>query len=398
MRYLFLDLEFASSMRTIKICEFGYVITDENFEIIEEGNILINPRISRSEWIKDGAYKRVLTRKIEEYESKQDFKYWYWTINKVIRSCDYIFGYAVSNDIKALNCDCQRYKLPSWNIKFIDVINVYNYAEKSIQHMSLSSALESMDIEGDNQLHDAQADAYNTMNLFAALCGDYSKTLTDYIKEIPNLVDQSNNFCIKSSEQRKINTAKFLLRALSGEWDDKKVFVNAGTWLWIYADNYQPEKIGNKFTGKNIAISDKYERNNYKNTLNLIRLIKNEGGQYSQRCADVNTYITCDDNIETPRDKYVLTELVKTKQIELIKIDDLMKILGVTNDELSNMPFPSFEWIFNKDVNIKKPRLVDTVRYIKKIKNKFNLESNDYNGIARAMDKELELIFGKETQ
>ena len=41
MKYLFFDLEYATSKGgNIKICEFGFVITDENFKILDRDNLL----------------------------------------------------------------------------------------------------------------------------------------------------------------------------------------------------------------------------------------------------------------------------------------------------------------------------------------------------------------------
>ena len=41
MRYLFYDLEDATSKNNIcKICEFGYVLTNEKFEVEKRGNIM----------------------------------------------------------------------------------------------------------------------------------------------------------------------------------------------------------------------------------------------------------------------------------------------------------------------------------------------------------------------
>ena len=50
MKYLFLDLEMANSKNGGKICEFGYVLTNEKFEILKEENLIINPNIERKSW------------------------------------------------------------------------------------------------------------------------------------------------------------------------------------------------------------------------------------------------------------------------------------------------------------------------------------------------------------
>ena len=51
MKYLFFDLEFATSRSGIlKICEFGYVLTNESFEIIKRDNLIIDPYIAIRDW------------------------------------------------------------------------------------------------------------------------------------------------------------------------------------------------------------------------------------------------------------------------------------------------------------------------------------------------------------
>ena len=48
MRVLFFDLEFAHSKNGGKICEFGYVVTNEKLEILRKENMIINPNIERN--------------------------------------------------------------------------------------------------------------------------------------------------------------------------------------------------------------------------------------------------------------------------------------------------------------------------------------------------------------
>ena len=47
MQYLFFDLEKATSKKGGRICEFGYVIVDENFKIIEENKLLFIAELIR---------------------------------------------------------------------------------------------------------------------------------------------------------------------------------------------------------------------------------------------------------------------------------------------------------------------------------------------------------------
>lgn len=51
MKYLFFDLEEATSKNnSLRICEFGYTMIDENFNILEKDNLIINPNINKDEW------------------------------------------------------------------------------------------------------------------------------------------------------------------------------------------------------------------------------------------------------------------------------------------------------------------------------------------------------------
>ena len=62
MKYLFFDMEYASSKGGVnKVCEFGYVVTDEKYIIIDRDNLIINPNIARNEW-DYWAVRKILSR------------------------------------------------------------------------------------------------------------------------------------------------------------------------------------------------------------------------------------------------------------------------------------------------------------------------------------------------
>ena len=87
MQYLFFDLEKATSKKGGRICEFGYVIVDENFKIIEENNLIINPNISDDDW-DNYVVENLLHKTIEEYESNPKFNHYYQKISNLKLSAD----------------------------------------------------------------------------------------------------------------------------------------------------------------------------------------------------------------------------------------------------------------------------------------------------------------------
>lgn len=48
-KYLFFDIE-SIDRKSRFICTFGYVLIDENFNIIESDDILINPNVIEYDW------------------------------------------------------------------------------------------------------------------------------------------------------------------------------------------------------------------------------------------------------------------------------------------------------------------------------------------------------------
>ena len=110
MKYLFFDLEYATSKGGVcKICEFGYVVTNEHFEILKKGNFIIDPYINRCDW-DWRVVKKILTRKVSVYEKQPRFDEYYSDIKDLINSADYVLGHSLDGDAKALNDDCQRYE------------------------------------------------------------------------------------------------------------------------------------------------------------------------------------------------------------------------------------------------------------------------------------------------
>ena len=88
MKYLFFDCEFANCFDSKeKICEFGYVMVNENFNVLYKGNIIINPIIKDNEW--DWyALKKILTRKRKEYKNRLFFPAYHKKIVALIQNAD----------------------------------------------------------------------------------------------------------------------------------------------------------------------------------------------------------------------------------------------------------------------------------------------------------------------
>ena len=163
MNYLFFDLEFASCKGGYhKICEFGYALTDEAFTLIERGNLMIDPLIGRGEW-DFYALRKIIKRKISDFTSEPPFARRYETILSLFDQSTYAFGHSTVGDVQALNQECKRFSLPPLRFSFFDLAEFYKKHTQSKNQRALTAILSDLSVSGDENAHNAEADAYNTM-------------------------------------------------------------------------------------------------------------------------------------------------------------------------------------------------------------------------------------------
>src|SRR5574344_601872 len=143
MNYLFIDLEFSNSyQRQSKICEFGYILTDNNFNIIKDEDILINPG-------KGGQFQEVhggdfsYAHKINEYYKQKQYPDFYEKIKKILldkNSC--IIGYSIDSDIDSIMIANKRYGQEPYHLRGFDVQRMLKeYKEDKKTQVSLEKAV-----------------------------------------------------------------------------------------------------------------------------------------------------------------------------------------------------------------------------------------------------------------
>jgi len=384
MKYLFFDLEYASSRGGIdRNCEFGYVVTDEKFNVIDRGNLIINPNLDRSEW-DYRVVRKILTRPIKEYESNQTFPYHYNIIKNLISSADYILGHSINGDAKAINDDCKRYDLPSIDYEFYDIKLMYKEFSNTRKDTSVENILKALNIEEAGKSHDAEIDAYHTMLELKSMLDDLGVTLEEMLELCPNSKDETSNFVVKSIEEARIRKEEEFKKSLNGDGsnDIRKHGDNRVRFLQ-FLDNVKPNKEGsNKFKDKKISISINYEEHHFRQMLNLIQLIVNEGGSLILKASLSNIFVKYDIIFEdgTLRNdskyNYVCEANQNGADIEIIEFNELLDRLGISEEELDSMLMPSFDFLFEEGAVIKDTK---TKNYIERKKNKDNKNSYSAN-------------------
>ncbi len=356
MRYLFFDIECANCFDgTGKICEFGYCVTDENFRVKKEKNILINPKSSFDPYV----VKKILHSEKEEYLSSPDFKSFYPHIEALLSEKDQIVvGHTIDSDAKYIFDECVRYGVKPPEFSYLDIREVYRKIINSQTSVSLGKMGEQLGVTYSGLLHTAVTDANLTMLVTEAICKNEKVTLSDLVKSFPEAVGSID--LIQRHYREKHLMAKYLksckdmgFEFMTGE--NAEIFNK-------YKKLVKPKrgKLIDAIRGKTFCISKNFEYVHFKEMLELSQLIINAGGIPISSATKCDVFIKYDVEIE---DKELLAckryESVKKRikdgnMVEITELSDFLKLFHLEEKDLSLCKNVNFKLIERIKLGIKK--------------------------------------------
>ena len=191
MRYLFFDIECADGC--MAVCEFGYVLTDEKFNVLKHINRLIDPETKFNLTGRPGQADLILTYPYAEYRKYYPFDDSYEFIRDLMTQKDLmIFGHAVTNDIAFLFKDCQRYHLDLFDYTAYDIQKMLPVFDKENRRFtSLENAFEELvpfEVRKDLKDHRASDDAMKTMLVLKEMVEKLGFSPKDLIESCPKSV------------------------------------------------------------------------------------------------------------------------------------------------------------------------------------------------------------------
>ncbi len=217
MKYLFFDIECSNCLHGFgKMCEFGYVLTDEKFNVIKKGDIPMSPGKGPDNAFylrgRKGEKDLELAYEYDYYLSQPEFPEFYDRIKSMMEDPDTIcFAYAMGNDIHHLYHSCKRYKLEPLNYLCYDVQKLASIYLNTGKMMSLKKAC--LRIVGPHSMtrlieHLSRDDAEMEKLIFEAVCELTGKDSKELLKS-PEFVGTNSNEYMKIARQRvkrKINS------------------------------------------------------------------------------------------------------------------------------------------------------------------------------------------------
>ena len=169
MKLLFFDMEFANGKIPGSVFSFGYVVTDEEFNILSGPvDICINPDCEWNEYVA----KNILAYPIETIEASPLFPACYEEIKALFDEADIAVGFSVGNDIAALRRACERYALSPILYSWFDMEKLCRMADKHREAHGLAGCVTAWCKAAPENQHRSDGDALATMHLMRAICRD----------------------------------------------------------------------------------------------------------------------------------------------------------------------------------------------------------------------------------
>lgn len=311
MRYLFFDIECANCFDGIgKLCEFGYVITDERLRVKECSNIIVNPECAFDK--KGFAMSKIkLAYPYSEYYRRPGFEENYDKIRALFDSCDIAVGHNTRADAQYILDACIRYELPTFNYRFVDTQKAFRLLferEKNLRLIELHNEFcaKSERVQKHNGVEDAML----------------TRDLAEYIRKKAKLTpDKLFTKC----------------RDACGEVFEGKI-VEYDTPLFGYSTSNKLVNKKNKHildsflrsmphSKKRYTLPVEFERDNFRQMLVILYHLKRKGFGYTVY-PNRGTYVTLGDPDEFRR--------TLVRRGEIMGFSEFLTLIGLTENDLIN--------------------------------------------------------------
>ncbi len=316
MNYLFFDIECASVFKNVaKICAFGYVLCDEDFNIINKEDILINPKGRFHLTDGRGEHGLVLPYEYKEFKNYPAFPSVYKKIKSLLENPEnLVFGHSVINDVKYLELETRRFRLPSFTFSFSDSQVLYM---AKINDFSRQFGLEYItgDLNVEFTPHRAADDAYATMKIVEAMCRAENLTYPELEKKYGVIRGSVKKYVIIPPTSKGY-------KAFCAARDEKKRERGKARCEFYNLVNSKHPKRDGALKGLSVNFSRNLEER-LDLSLPLVKKLYEKGGRYCGKLCDCNLYVCAED------DDSVRTQNAKAREnLKILSIEEFGKLLN----------------------------------------------------------------------
>ncbi len=352
MKYVFFDIE-CSNGGIGAICSFGYVITDESFNVIIQRDIVMNPPGKFKLTGRVGRPDVMLAYPEEVFRESPKFYYYHEEISNILTADDQIvIGHSAINDAIFLNKSCERYKKPYINFKYLDTQKIFSRMTANKNQVSLERAMEAFEISLFEQMHKSDVDARATMELTKKYCEKEGTSLAELVEKYIDCTGENNEGValyygetIESKrEKREKRAEKSKNNRIRPQKEGTENMILKGREnhvLFLRMIDYAEPKSDKIqiLKGKKVCISMNYEVDHFKEMIHIIQKIKDAGGEYVLKASlsDVFATFECYNEDFTPRNCSRFNHIKESERVDeinIISLDELLAMLGTTREEI----------------------------------------------------------------
>ncbi|MBR2988126.1 MAG: hypothetical protein IKC64_00205 [Clostridia bacterium] len=343
MDYLFFDLECSDG---VNICSFGYVLCDEELNVIESKDIVVNPRARffSSKVREKVGFDLAYTEK--QFKSEPDFKHYYPLFKQMLTEKDRIVvGHAARNDAGFIRHACEKYSLDYINYDYVDTQAMFRAYANIVGLEGYSSttniALDDLSIllglgEFDN-MHRSDADAMATYRCFKQMAINCNAKPTEFIEMC--------RYCTGGLRNGELVTDMPERFVADEDFGDGKMTNRNRNIIRRFITRYHPDESVEKiYADKEIAFSRYFESGRAKDMVKITARILDRGGKinYDLKLADI--FVTARNQKGHCCSRYNYSKKIERetgKKFRYITAEDFLVSLGIGSmDELSSLPMP----------------------------------------------------------
>ena len=183
IRILYFDMEFANGQVPGSIYSIGYMVTDGNCRTKKPCvDLLINPECRWNNYVE----RKILAYPKSEVLAAPAFPEHYKQLKKLFDSVDVAVGFAVSNDVKALNKACERYGLEPIAYRWFDVEQLCRMQSVNADARGLGGCYRAWcGGKPHEHSHRSDGDAYATMRVLEEIARHHHVTADMLIEAYP---------------------------------------------------------------------------------------------------------------------------------------------------------------------------------------------------------------------
>ena len=326
MKYLSFDIECCDGQH---ICEFGYVLIDEQFNVLERDCITINPEYKFKLTGREKESDISLAFPEEVYYNSPTFDFYYERIKKVLTTPDcQIIGFSLSNDAGFLATAYELYEKEPISFTYYDFQKLYQGYTKAKNRTSVEGFVEELQIS-DIILHKSDDDSWAVIRALRIIGERENLTLPETLK----MLKKSNNDY--RAEKAKEHNLSLIEKINGGNLKAQNEFMKN----FIHRLKVSEQKQDDLFFGKNVCISSHFQKKRFNEFLAIIECLYSYGATYTGKASVGDIFIEYQDGEEEEIRFASIkqAEEKENKSIQILSLEEGLKLLNLTIEDLNKV-------------------------------------------------------------